>query len=74
VGRHVAVLAEALDSRPGRLTGRTPQFQVVHFDAPAEDLGQIVDVEVTAAGANSLTGRIATPNDSLTASSAAPIF
>jgi tRNA-2-methylthio-N6-dimethylallyladenosine synthase len=59
VGSRVLVLAEARDSRPGRLTGRTPQFQVVHFEAPAEALGQIVDVEITGSGPNSLTGRMA---------------
>jgi tRNA-2-methylthio-N6-dimethylallyladenosine synthase len=58
VGGRVQVLAEALDSRPGRLTGRTPQFLVVHFEAPAEALGQIVEVEVTGSGPNSLTGRV----------------
>lgn len=59
VGGRVLVLAEAEDSRPGRLTGRTPQFQVVHFEAPAAALGRILEVEVTGSGPNSLTGRMA---------------
>jgi tRNA-2-methylthio-N6-dimethylallyladenosine synthase len=74
VGRRVPVLAEAVDRQPDRLTGRTPQFQVVHFDGPTAALGTVVDVVVTATGANSLIGQIASPSDSLTGDSAARIF
>jgi tRNA-2-methylthio-N6-dimethylallyladenosine synthase len=72
LGRRERVLAEA---RMGaRLSGRTPQFRIVHFDGPAELLGREVEVEVTGSGANSLVGRLAMPTGSLTESSTVPIF
>ena len=57
----------------GRLSGRTPHFRIVHFDGDSALLGHLVEVEITGAGANSLTGRIP-PSGSLTGSSAAPIL
>jgi tRNA-2-methylthio-N6-dimethylallyladenosine synthase len=58
VGRTLPVLFEASGRNPGQLTGRSPYLQPVHVEAPAEAVGQIVDVEVTDAGANSLKGVI----------------
>jgi tRNA-2-methylthio-N6-dimethylallyladenosine synthase len=56
VGSTQRVLFE--DSKgEGRLTGRTPQFRIVHCDGPDEWVGRVADVEVTSAGPNSLTGR-----------------
>jgi len=57
-GRTLPVLFEASGRNPGQLTGRSPYLQPVHVDAPAEAVGQIVDVEITEAGANSLKGVI----------------
>jgi tRNA-2-methylthio-N6-dimethylallyladenosine synthase len=58
VGRTLPVLFEASGRNPGQLTGRSPYLQPVHVEAPAEAVGQIVDVEITEAGANSLRGVI----------------
>ncbi len=58
VGRTLRVLFEASGRNPGQLTGRSPYLQPVHVEAPAEAVGQIVDVEITEAGANSLKGVI----------------
>lgn len=57
VGGTEQVLAEARSSA-GRLSGRTPHFRIVHFDGPSELLGRCVPVEITAAGPNSLQGRV----------------
>ncbi|RIA55367.1 tRNA (N6-isopentenyl adenosine(37)-C2)-methylthiotransferase MiaB [Dichotomicrobium thermohalophilum] len=58
VGRTLPVLFEASGRNAGQLTGRSPYLQPVHVEAPAEAVGQIVDVEITQAGANSLKGVI----------------
>jgi tRNA-2-methylthio-N6-dimethylallyladenosine synthase len=62
---------------PGRLSGRTPGFRIVHVDGPAEWLGQELSVRITAAGANSLQGVVsasASARGSLTGSSTVPIL
>jgi len=56
----------------GRVTGRTRHFRIVHLAGPADLLGRTVEVEITGAGANSLTGKL--PNDSLTGAFRAPIL
>ncbi len=60
-GRVVPVLLDRAGRRPGQLAGRTPWMQAVHVPAPdnADGAGRIVPVEIVAARANSLTGRIA---------------
>jgi tRNA-2-methylthio-N6-dimethylallyladenosine synthase len=50
------VLVETVDG-PGRVSGRTPQFRIVHFEGAESLVGQIVRVQVEAAGPNSLMGR-----------------
>lgn len=57
IGDLEAVLVDA-DRGGGRLSGRTPQFRIVHFDGEARLLGKVVRVEVTGAGPNSLRGRL----------------
>jgi tRNA-2-methylthio-N6-dimethylallyladenosine synthase len=57
VGRADEVLVETIDG-PGRVSGRTPQFRIVHLDGPESLLGQAVKVEITGAGSNSLQGRV----------------
>jgi tRNA-2-methylthio-N6-dimethylallyladenosine synthase len=57
VGRVEEVLVEA-DDGGGRVSGRTPHFRIVHFDGPKELVGRMVAVQITAAGANSLQGRL----------------
>ncbi len=58
VGSTEQVLVETVDA-PGRLSGRSRRFQLVHFDGPAEWLGQLRQVEITGSGPNALTGRVA---------------
>jgi tRNA-2-methylthio-N6-dimethylallyladenosine synthase len=50
-------LVETVDGG-GRVSGRTPHFRIVHFDGPESLVGEIVPVEITRAGANSLQGRL----------------
>ena len=59
VGRRLSVLLERQGRRPGQLVGRSPYMQAVHLDGPDTMLGQLVEVEVTAAHANSLAGQLA---------------
>ncbi len=73
VGRVEEVLVEAVDG-DGQVSGRTPQFKIVHLPGDAELVGTLVRVEITGAGPNSLLGRPAAPSASLTDSSAVPIF
>ncbi len=72
LGTVEAVLVDEVGGS-GRLSGRTRHFRLVHFDGPATLLGRLVEVAITGAGANSLTGHIP-PNGSLTESSAARIL
>jgi tRNA-2-methylthio-N6-dimethylallyladenosine synthase len=72
VGLEDEVLVETADSS-GRLSGRTPQFRIVHFDGPASLVGSVVRVRYVGAGPNALLGTMI-PNDSLTGASVAPIF
>lgn len=71
VGRREWVLLDTVVA-PGRVSGRTPDFRIVHIDGAPGDLGRMVVVEVTGSGPNSLTGRPA--NNSVAEVSAAPIF
>jgi len=57
VGSRDEVLVETLDG-DGRVSGRTPHFRIVHFDGPQALLGRTAAVEITAAGPNSLQGRL----------------
>ena len=56
VGRRIPLLLDRRGRRPGQLVGRSPYMQAVHLDGPDHMLGQIVEVEITAAHANSLAG------------------
>ncbi len=71
IGSRDEVLVDAVTG-PGRLAGRTRHFRIVHLAGAAELLGRTVEVEITGAGANSLTGKL--PIDSLTGASLAPIL
>jgi tRNA-2-methylthio-N6-dimethylallyladenosine synthase len=61
VGRTIPVLLEKPGRDPGQLLGRSPWLQPVHLEAPAADMGRIVEVAVRAATATSLSGRLAAP-------------
>lgn len=65
VGRRVCLLLDRLGRRPGQLVGRSPYMQAVHLDGSETMLGQLVDVEITAAHANSLAGRLMEPEAQL---------
>jgi tRNA A37 methylthiotransferase MiaB len=72
VGEIESVLVDTVTA-PGRLSGRTPHFRIAHLDGPATWLGQLLAVEVTGSGPNSLRARVLA-NNSLTELSALPIF
>ena len=56
VGRELPVLFDKPGRHPGQLVGRSPYLQAVHADLPANRIGDIVPVTITAALANSLAG------------------
>lgn len=66
VGDVVAVLFDRRGRHPLQLAGRSPYMQAVHVDFETADeaasrYGTIVDVQITAAHANSLSGRAVPP-------------
>ncbi|MDP6346504.1 MAG: tRNA (N6-isopentenyl adenosine(37)-C2)-methylthiotransferase MiaB [Alphaproteobacteria bacterium] len=58
VGRRLAVLLDRPGRQLGQLVGRSPYMQAVHLDAAADLLGEVVEVDIVAAHANSLAGRL----------------
>ncbi|HEX5998554.1 MAG TPA: tRNA (N6-isopentenyl adenosine(37)-C2)-methylthiotransferase MiaB [Hyphomicrobiaceae bacterium] len=60
---HVGTVIPVLFERPGRhagqLVGRSPYMQAVHVGAELSLCGHVVAVEIVAAGANSLSGKLA---------------
>ncbi len=66
VGDALAVLFDRRGRHPLQLAGRSPYMQAVHVDFETADeaasrYGTIVDVRITAAHANSLSGRAVSP-------------
>ncbi len=59
VGRTLPVLLDRRGRRDGQLLGRTPHLQSVHINAMDGLYGQMADVKIEAAHANSLAGRLA---------------
>jgi tRNA-2-methylthio-N6-dimethylallyladenosine synthase len=59
VGRTVPVLLERPGKHPGQLVGRSPHMQAVHVSAAPSLCGHVAEVEIIAAGPNSLAGRLA---------------
>ena len=59
IGRTVPVLFERAGRRPGQVVGRSPYLQPIHIAAPANLIGQIAPVVVSAASRGSLTGNLA---------------
>ncbi len=57
IGAAAEVLFEKIDE-PGRISGRTADFRILHADGPDELVGQLRRVEVTGGGPYSLRGRI----------------
>jgi len=58
VGRKTDILLERQGKLDGQLIGKTPWLQSVHIISPALAIGDLVEIEVTQAGPNSLTGQI----------------
>ncbi|MFQ5625617.1 MAG: tRNA (N6-isopentenyl adenosine(37)-C2)-methylthiotransferase MiaB [Methyloligellaceae bacterium] len=58
VGRRLPVLFERAGRRPGQLVGRSPYLQAVHANGPDALIGDIIEVEIIAAGPNSLEADI----------------
>jgi tRNA-2-methylthio-N6-dimethylallyladenosine synthase len=54
------VLFDNRGKRDGQLQGKSPWLQSVNVIAPERLLGQIVDVKITEATQNSLTGEVVT--------------
>src|SRR5690606_6763259 len=59
IGRTLPVLVEKPGRRAGQMVGRSPYLQAVHMGAAADAAGRILDVRITGAGTNSLSGEIA---------------
>jgi tRNA-2-methylthio-N6-dimethylallyladenosine synthase len=59
VGRTLPVLLERKGRHVGQLTGRSPYMQAVNLEADALRSGDVVDVVIVDALANSLAGRLA---------------
>ena len=58
-GRIVPVLLDRRGRREGQVLGRSPHMQSVHINASNALYGQLLDVMIEAAHANSLAGRLA---------------
>jgi tRNA-2-methylthio-N6-dimethylallyladenosine synthase len=56
VGRKLPVLFEGKGRKPGQIAGRSPYLQAVHVEGPEGLIGHIAEVDIRAAGPNSLTG------------------
>jgi tRNA-2-methylthio-N6-dimethylallyladenosine synthase len=57
VGTRQSVLVDAVGDE-GRISGRTPQFRIVHLDGGPDLVGRIVDVEIVGSGPNALRGQL----------------
>ena len=68
VGRTLDVLLEKPGRMPGQLGGRSPYLQAVHLVAPQCLIGTVQPVLITAAGNNSIEGKIVTHSERKAAS------
>ena len=57
VGRRLTVLVEKPGRHPGQMAGKSPYLQAVQIDDASARIGDIVEVEVTGIGSNSLYAR-----------------
>ena len=60
LGHNMEVLLDRPGRKPGQLIGRSPFLQAVHVDSADTLIGELVDVEISDVGANSMTGRLTT--------------
>lgn len=63
LGKKVPVLLDRKGKKEGQLLGKTPYLQSVYVDAPARLFGECIDIEITKASSNSLTGSVVTVED-----------
>ena len=63
IGRRMSILLEKPGRRPGQLGGRSPYLQAVHADANGHAIGDIVEAEIEAVGANGLSAHIRARDD-----------
>ena len=56
VGRRIPVLFEGKGRKPNQIAGRSPYLQAVYVEGPETLIGYIAEVDISAAGPNSLTG------------------
>jgi tRNA-2-methylthio-N6-dimethylallyladenosine synthase len=56
VGRRIPVLFEGKGRKPGQIAGRSPYLQAVYLHGSEQLIGHIAEVDILAAGPNSLTG------------------
>ncbi|AIL12975.1 (dimethylallyl)adenosine tRNA methylthiotransferase [Candidatus Paracaedimonas acanthamoebae] len=60
IGKSISVLFEKQGRHPGQLMGRSPYLQSVYVEAAPRLIGQCVNILVTHASQNSLTGTVIT--------------
>jgi tRNA-2-methylthio-N6-dimethylallyladenosine synthase len=60
VGKRCAVLVERTGRKPGQWLGKSPWLQSVYFEGQAA-IGDLVEIELAAAGPNSLAGELRVP-------------
>ncbi len=58
VGRQIPVLFEKQGRHEGQIAGKSPYMQAVHATGPESLIGTVAPVTITAAGSNSLAGRL----------------
>ncbi len=58
VGRRTSILIERTGKLSGQMLGKSPWLQSVHVIDPNLNIGDLVEVDLTAAGPNSLTGTL----------------
>lgn len=58
VGRTIDVLFEKPGRHEGQIAGKSPHMQAVHANGAAEMIGRVAPVQISAAGSNSLAGRL----------------
>jgi tRNA-2-methylthio-N6-dimethylallyladenosine synthase len=59
IGKTIDLLLEKPGRMPGQLIGRSPWLQSVNVDAKSSQIGDIIQVRITAAGPNSLFAEVA---------------
>jgi len=64
LGRRLPILFEKPGRHEGQIAGKSPYMQAVHAEGDASLIGRLLEVEIVAAGANSLAGTIVSAMES----------